>query len=519
MSLSEDILELKNISKTFPGVKALKNVDMNVRSGEVHALLGENGAGKSTLIKILSGYHQPDAGGEMFIAGRPVTFKNPKAAIDKSIITIYQELSLCPHMTVAENIVLDKQDQFKGFLQKKKEFRNIAVQALDDLGQSDINPDWLVTDLSIAQQQVVEIAKAVFSKAKIILMDEPTSSISQSDADKLMDIIRGLRAKGVAIIYITHRLHEIDGIADRITVLRDGELVGTVNNDDVSENDLITMMVGREHTDMYPKRDVPIGEVVLKVENLTSGDLLQGISFDVRKGEILGIGGLVGSMRTETLETLFGMRPLTDGKIYLNGEEFQPKNPRQAIKHGIAFVTEDRKKSGLVLCLPVYENINMVNAQRPSFAGTLNWSKLKAVADCHRKTLNIRVSRIDQIVGSLSGGNQQKVALAKWLDFSPAVIIFDEPTRGIDIGAKTEIYSIMGELAAKGAAIVMVSSEMPELISVADRIMVMQEGRMKGIVPKAEMTQEHILSLATQKIRAILPITKGIKNYATKYQY
>ena len=499
MSLSENILELKNISKTFPGVIALKNVDLEVRSGEVHALLGENGAGKSTLIKILSGYHQPDDGGEVFIAGRPVTFKNPKDAIDESIITIYQELSLCPHMTVAENIVLDKQDQFKGFLQRRNEFRKIAAQALEDLGQSDIHPDWLVTNLSIAQQQVVEIAKAVFSKAKIVLMDEPTSSISQSDADKLMDIIRGLRKKGVAIIYITHRLHEIEGIADRITVLRDGDLVGTVNNEDVNDSDLITMMVGREPTDMYPKRDVPIGEVVLKVENLSSGDLLKGISFDVRQGEILGIGGLVGSMRTETLETLFGMRPITEGKISLNGKEFLPQNPRQAIKHGIAFVTEDRKKSGLVLCLPVYENINMVNAQRPSFLGTLNWPKLKAIANSHRKTLNIRVNKIEQIVESLSGGNQQKVALAKWLDFSPKVIIFDEPTRGIDIGAKTEIYSIMGELAARGAAIIMVSSELPELISVADRIMVMQDGRMKGIVTNEDMTQEHVMSLATQK--------------------
>ncbi len=499
MSLGENILELKNISKTFPGVKALKNVDLGVRSGEVHALLGENGAGKSTLIKILSGYHQPDDGGEMFIAGRPVIFKNPKDAIDESIITIYQELSLCPHMTVAENIVLDKQDQFKGFLQKRNEFRKIAAQALEDLGQSDIHPDWLVTNLSIAQQQVVEIAKAVFSKAKVVLMDEPTSSISQSDADKLMDIIRGLRKKGVAIIYITHRLHEIEGIADRITVLRDGNLVGTVNNEDVNDRDLITMMVGREPTDMYPKREVPIGEVVLKVENLSSGDLLKGISFDVRQGEILGIGGLVGSMRSETLETLFGMRPITDGKISLNGKEFLPQNPRQAIKQGIAFVTEDRKKSGLVLCLPVYENINMVNAQRPSFLGTLNWPKLKTIANTHRKTLNIRVNKIEQIVESLSGGNQQKVALAKWLDFSPKVIIFDEPTRGIDIGAKTEIYSIMGELASRGAAIIMVSSELPELISVADRILVMQDGRMKGIVTDEDMTQEHVMSLATQK--------------------
>ncbi len=488
LSAGEYILELRHISKTFPGVVALKNVDMGVRSGEVHALLGENGAGKSTLIKILSGYHPPDKGGEMLIAGKPVIFRNPKDAISASIHTIYQELTLCAHMTVAENIVLDKQDQFKGFLQKKQEYRAIAARALEELGQSEIEPDSLVKDLSIAQQQVVEIAKAVTSKAKIVLMDEPTSSISQNDADKLMEIIRSLRANGVAIIYISHRLHEIGGIADRITVLRDGELVGTVNNSDVTEKDLITMMVGRELKNVYPKREVPIGDVVLRVENLTSGELFKGISFDVHKGEIFGIGGLVGSRRTETLESLFGMRPVTDGKIFLNGEEFRPTSPRQAIQHKIAFVTEDRKKSGLVLCLPVHENINLVNAQRPSFAGYLNWSKLKAVADTHRKTLNIRVRSIDQIVSSLSGGNQQKVALAKWLDFAPDVIIFDEPTRGIDIGAKTEIYSIMGELAARGAAIVMVSSELPELVSVADRIMVMQEGRMKGIISKTEAT-------------------------------
>ncbi len=484
MNLGENILELRNISKTFPGVVALKNVNMNVRRGEVHALLGENGAGKSTLIKILSGYHQPDDGGEMLIDGQLVTFRNPKDAIDASIDTIYQELTLCPHMTVAENIVLDKQDLFKGFMQRKQEYQTIAARALKELGQNEIDPNWLVKDLSIAQQQVVEIAKAFTSNAKIVLMDEPTSSISQSDADRLMDIIRGLRANGVAIIYISHRLHEIGGIADRITVLRDGELVGTVNNSDVTESDLITMMVGRELTNVYPKREVPIGDVVLRVENLASGELLKGISFEVHKGEIFGIGGLVGSRRTETLEALFGMRQITEGKIFLNGEEFHPKSPRQAIKNKIAFVTEDRKKSGLVLCLPVHENINMLNAQQPSFAGYLNWSKLKSIADRHRKTLNIRVSKIEQIVSSLSGGNQQKVALAKWLDCSPDVIIFDEPTRGIDIGAKTEIYTIMGELAARGTAIVMVSSELPELISVADRIMVMQEGRMKGILKK-----------------------------------
>jgi ABC-type sugar transport system ATPase subunit len=499
--LGDYTLELRQITKSFPGIIALNNVNFEVRSGEVHALLGENGAGKSTLIKILSGYHQPDPGGEMLLGGEPVSFRNPKDAIEASIHTIYQELTLCPHMTVAENIVLDKQDQFKGFLQRRQEYKAIAAQALEELGQSEINPNWLVKDLSIAQQQVVEIAKAVTAEAKFVLMDEPTSSISQNDADILMDIIRSLRADGVAIIYISHRLHEIGGIADRVTVLRDGELVGTVNNSDVNESDLITMMVGRALDNVYPKREVPIGDVVLRVENLASGELLKGISFDVHKGEIFGIGGLVGSMRTETLETLFGMRPITEGKIYLNDEEFQPLSPRKAIKHRIAFVTEDRKKSGLVVCLPVHENINIVNAQRPSFAGILNWSKLKSVANNHRKSLNIKVRSIEQIVSSLSGGNQQKVALAKWLDFNPEVIIFDEPTRGIDIGAKTEIYSIMGELAAHGTAIVMVSSELPELISVADRIMVMQEGRMKGIVTKEEATQELVMKMATQKVQ------------------
>jgi len=499
MHLDKYILELRHISKTYPGVKALNDINMGVRSGEVLALLGENGAGKSTLIKILSGYHRPDEGGELLVNGEQVVFRSPKDAMRASIFTIYQELTLCPHMTVAENIVLDKQDQFKGFMQKRREYHRLATRALEELGQSEIDPNALVKDLSIAQQQIVEIAKAVTSRARILLLDEPTSSISQKDTDRLMGILRGLRANGVAIIYISHRLHEIDEIADRVAVLRDGELVKTVDNAAVSERELITMMIGRDLTNMYPKRQVPIGDVVLKVEGLACDEMIKGVSFEVHKGEIFGIGGLIGSRRTETLEALFGMRPITSGRIYLNGEEFHPADPRQAIKHGIAFVTEDRKKSGLVLCLPVHENINLINAQKLSFAGYLNWAKLKSIANSHQKTLNIRVKNIEQIVGSLSGGNQQKVALAKWLDFSPEVIIFDEPTRGIDIGAKTEIYSIMGELAARGTAIIMVSSELPELIRVSDRIMVMQEGRMRGIIDREDATQELVMVLATQK--------------------
>jgi ABC-type sugar transport system ATPase subunit len=314
-----------------------------------------------------------------------------------------------------------------------------------------------------------------------------------------MNIIRGLRADGVTIVYISHRLYEIDGIADRITVLRDGDLVGTVDKTEVTERDLIHMMVGRELTNMYPKADVPITEPALRVENLSSEGAFRGVSFDVRKGEIFGIGGLVGARRTELLETLFGLRAVTGGRIFLKGKEFVPKDPLHAIRNRIAFVTEDRKKSGLVLCLPVYENINLINAQKRAAFGWIDWRRFIRIAEKQRNALNIRLARIEQTVRTLSGGNQQKVALAKWLEFEPDVILFDEPTRGIDIGAKTEIYSIVGALAARGTAIIMVSSELPELLSVADRIMVLREGEMKGIVRRGEATQEMIMSLAALK--------------------
>ncbi len=497
--MAEHVLELEKIGKTFAGVTVLRNINLTLRKGEVHALLGENGAGKSTLIKILSGYYMPDRGGTIRVNGTPVVFSNPKDAMDASIHTIYQELTLCPLMSVAENIVLDKQHSFPGFLQKTRGFHDMSVKALEKLGQNDIKPNAMVKDLSIAQRQVVEIAKAITANAQIVLMDEPTSSISQSDADKLMNIIRGLRDDGVTIIYISHRLHEIDGIADRITVLRDGDLVGTVNKTDVTERDLISMMVGRELTNMYPKTEVPIGEPALRVENLASEGAFRGVSFEVRRGEIFGIGGLVGAKRTEVLETIFGLRPITAGRILLKGKAFTPKNPLHAIRNGIAFVTEDRKKSGLVLCLPVFENINLVNARKKARFGWLDWRQLMRIAENQKKALNIRLNRIEQTVGTLSGGNQQKVALAKWLEFAPDVLLFDEPTRGIDIGAKTEIYSIMGALAAKGTAIIMVSSELPELLSVADRIMVLREGEMQGIVGRQEATQEMIMSLAALK--------------------
>ena len=497
--MSEYILELKNIGKSYSGVNVLRGINFNLKKGEVHALLGENGAGKSTLIKILSGYHQPEKGGRIIIDGKPVVFKNPKEAIKASIHTIYQELTLCPLMTVAENIVMDKQDEFKGILQDRRGFRKMAADVLERLGQPDINPDALVNTLSIAQRQVVEIAKAITSNARIVLMDEPTSSISQEDAERLMDIINTLRDQGVSVIYISHRLHEIGEIADRVTVLRDGNLVDTCDIGDITEQDMIAMMVGRDITNVYPKRSVEIGECVLRVENLSSEDTFRNISFEIHRGEIFGVGGLVGAKRTELMEALYGMRPITGGKIYLGEKEFVPKGPRDSIRHKIAFITEDRKKSGLVPILPVLENINLINAQEKSTLGYLNWKRLQTIAERQQRRLDIKLTKLSQAVNTLSGGNQQKVVLGKWMEFKPDIILFDEPTRGIDIGAKTEIYNIMGDWAEQGVAIIMVSSELPELVSVADRIMVMHEGEMKGIVSREEASQERIMSMATLK--------------------
>jgi len=495
--LDEFVLELENIGKTFSGVNVLRNFNLRLRKGEVHVLLGENGAGKSTLIKIIAGYHTPDPGGSIRVLGKNVVFKNPRGAIDASIHTIYQELSLCPEMTVAENIVIDKQNRFKGFNQKKSEFRKMAAEVMEKLGQPEIKPDTLVRKLSIAQQQVVEIAKAITANASIILMDEPTSSISHQDAERLLQLIRNLREQGVTIIYISHRLHEISEIADRITVLRDGDFVGTVDQKDATDEQLISMMVGRDITNVYPKNEVQLGDVALKLEGVSCDGVFSNVSFEVRKGEIFGIGGLVGAKRTEVLETIFGLRRATSGRLYVNGELFSPGKPEDAIRKRIAFVTEDRKKSGLVMCLPVYENLSMINAQRKTRLGDIKWKRMRKLAERQKESLSIRLRSMDQLIRTLSGGNQQKVALGKWMDFEPDILLFDEPTRGVDVGAKTEIYSIMGELVANGVAIVMVSSELPELISVTDNIMVMREGVVKGIVKRGEATQESIMSLAT----------------------
>ena len=494
--MSQCILELKNIGKTFSGVNVLRGVNLQLKKGEVHVLLGENGAGKSTLIKIISGYHAPDKGGEIYVEGERKEFTGPKQPKDAGIHTIYQELTLCKDMTVAENIVIDKQDQFKGFMLKEKEFKKIAADVLNRL-DSDISPNEMVRNLSVAQQQLVEIAKAISADAKVIIMDEPTASISQKDSAKLLEIVKKLREEGVTIIYISHRLAEISQIADRITVLRDGSQIETLEAENVTEQQLISLMVGREIKDAYTKAEVELGEVVLKVENLCS-DVFKNVSFELHNGEIFGFGGLVGSKRTEVLETIFGIRPMTGGKIWLFGEEYIPTTPEQAIQKGMAFCTEDRKKTGLVLCLPIIDNLNMLNVKHNTKAlDALDFNNLRKLAQGQREALNIRISNINQPVKTLSGGNQQKVALGKWLDTKPRIILFDEPTRGIDIGAKAEIYKIMANLVQEGVSIIMVSSELPELISVADNILVMREGVMRGVIARNEIDQERIMNLAT----------------------
>ncbi len=489
------ILELKNVSKTFSGVTVLKNIDLEIRKGEVHALLGENGAGKSTLIKIVSGYHSMDEGGELRVHGKIIDIKSPKDSIKAHISTIYQELTLCPHLTVAENIVLDKQDTFKGILQRQKEFTQLARKTLDSINNPNIDTKWMVSNLSIAQRQVVEIAKAVASDAEVILMDEPTASISQKDADALFGIILKLKEKGVAIIYISHRIHEIRQIADRVTVLRDGQKIGTLEKSEMSDELIIKMMVGRDLSQMYPKQKVKLGETVLKVENLTTKKF-RDVTFEVKRGEIFGMAGLVGAGRTEICDALFGRLPILSGTVELFGKKFIPRNPKDSIDRGIAYITENRKETGLCLPLSVNENINLVNLREKVRFGVVNQKRFVELSNKYKKKLDIRIQTINMLVQKLSGGNQQKVVLGKWLEFTPQIILFDEPTKGIDVGTKAEIYRIMGDLVKQGITIIMVSSELPEILAVTDRILVMREGVMRKIINTAEATSEGIMRLA-----------------------
>ena len=499
--MSKIILSLKNLKKSFGGVNVLENINLDFNKGEVHAVLGENGAGKSTLIKIISGYHLPDSG-KIFLEDKEIHFRSPKDALNAKIHTIYQELTVCQDMTVAENIIINDASEYGRIYQNRSKYFKAVSEVLMKLQQSDINMKSMVGTLSVAKRQIVEIAKAIIGKAKIIIMDEPTSSISQSDAEVLKNLILSLKSEEITVIYISHRLQEIYEIADRLTVLRDGHYIGTLNRNEFSDDKIISMMVGRKLDNVYPKAPTKLGKVCLEVKDLTSTDeKFKNISFKLREGEILGIGGLVGAGRSELLEAIFGLRKISNGEIYFNNLKTNIKDPKYAIKLGISFITEDRKKTGLVPYLSVRENINLVNSQYYNVLGVLKNKVLNKIAFKYKERLNIRLRSMSQIITSLSGGNQQKVAVSKWLEKEPKIILFDEPTRGIDIGAKAEIYTIIGELVSKGIAIIMVSSELPELLSVTDRILVMRQGLLVAELVSKNTSQEEIMKYATKLVK------------------
>lgn len=493
----DDVLEMKGIVKEYPGVKALKGVDFHLKRGEVHALVGENGAGKSTLMKILGGAEARD-GGEIILEGRKVEIQDPHQAEKLGISIIYQEFNLIPFLSVAENIFLGREPRRGIFVDWRQLYAN-AKAVLDQLGL-DIDLKAKVSGLSVAQQQMVEIAKAISVKSRIIVMDEPSATLTMHELERLFGLTRKLKEQGVGIIYISHRLEEIFEIADRVTVFRDGERISTREVRDVTKEYLIREMVGRELKDDYPKRNAVAGQELLRVEGLTRKGVLHEISFSLRKGEILGITGLVGAGRTELVRAIFGADPIDKGEIYLEGRKLRILSPQDAINSGLCLMTEDRKRQGLVLGMTVRENITIADLRGLSRAGFIHGVDERRIAGRFVRELNIKTPSVEQRVRNLSGGNQQKVVLAKWLFARSRVVIFDEPTRGIDVGAKQEIYRLMNDLAETGTGIIMISSELPEVLGMSDRILVMQEGRIRAELGGGEATQETIMRFATQAL-------------------
>ena len=491
-NVENKILTLSNITKTFSGVRALDHASLDLKEGEVHVLIGENGAGKSTLMKVLLGLYQADAG-EMDYKGRKDFFGSPHEALINGISMIHQELCLVSTMTVGENIWMGRENNFRKYgLLNNKELRRKTKELLDLLGIH-LNPDAVVSTLSVAQMQLVEIARALSYNSEIIIMDEPTSALSESEIKLLYKIIKKLASKGTSIIFMSHKLDEVFEVADRITVLRDGRTIGTYRASDITEAELVRFIVGRELTDMYSKHKVQMGEIALEVKNLSREGVFDNISFKVRQGEILGFYGLIGAKRTETMRAVFGVDKKTSGTISLFGKEIVINSPRDAISHGIGMVTEDRLSSGAVFTMSIEGNATLAN-----FGNICNRLSLYLPRKEHRvfrdiaEQLKIKYGKSEDMIGTLSGGNQQKVMIARWLLTEPVVLILDEPTRGIDVGAKSEIYKLINMLAENGMAIIMVSSEMPEIISMCDRIIVMREGKIAGEISGQEATQDKI---------------------------
>ena len=493
------ILEMKGIVKSFGPVKALKGVDFDLRTGEVHALMGENGAGKSTLMKVLTGIHKPNEG-SIHYNGKQVEYSKPKEAMDDGIVIVHQELNMMNDLTVAQNIFIGREEINQGFFIDDNA-ANKKAKELFNLLKLDINPQEKVGHLTVGKQQMVEIAKALSMDAKVIVFDEPTAALTESEINELFAIIDDLRQKGVGITYISHRMDEIARITDRVTVMRDGEYVGTVNTKDTTKDEIIAMMVGRTiYEDPKAASAVPEdAPVVLEVEHLNAGSTVKDVSFVLRKGEILGFSGLMGAGRTEVARLLFGADKKDSGTIKINGKEVDIKSPQDAIREGIGYLSEDRKRYGCIVDMTIANNTVMTNLDKYVHSFLINDSEIVTASDKFVKSLRTKTPSSKQLVRNLSGGNQQKVVIAKWLEQDSDILIFDEPTRGIDVGAKSEIYTLMNELVAQGKSIIMISSELTEILRMSDRIVVMCEGRKTGELDISQATQERILALATDR--------------------
>ena len=496
--MGEVVVSMKHISKSFPGVKALDDVQLTLRAGEVMALLGENGAGKSTLMKILSGVYTRDEG-EMVVLGQTIGMDyNANKARDLGVAIIHQELNMCQHLTVMENMFLGRELKKGGRLDDAEMNRQARAQ-LAQLGL-DLDPTTTMSNLPVGRQQMVEIAKALMLNAKVLIMDEPTSALSNAEVEELFRLTNDLRAEGKSIVYISHRLQELQHIVDTVTIMRDGKYITEGKFSDFTMDTLIANMVGREITNQYPRDIIERGEKVLEVKNLYAGSMVKGVSFDAYAGEVLGFSGLVGAGRTETSRAIFGADPVDSGEIYLNGNKMSISSPQDAIREGIVLVPEDRKKDGLCTKLSIRDNIALPNlpAIVKNFIGTVNKKKEAEMVDKGKESLTIKMSSADVEAGTLSGGNQQKVVVAKWLAGDSKVIIFDEPTRGIDVAAKVEIYEIINQLKKDGKAVIIISSEMPEVMGISDRILVMCDGRITGEVAAEDATENLLLSYAMQ---------------------
>lgn len=488
------LLTLKNIKKSFSGIKVLKGIDLAVDSGEIVALLGENGAGKSTLMKIIAGVFGPTAG-DIYLKGEKVTILNPKHSQELKISIIHQEFNLITDMSIAENIYLGREKRrFAGIIDWKT-MRKETTKVLEKVGMSHLSPHTLISECSVAQRQLIEIAKALSFDSEVLIMDEPTATLNAKETKTLLNLMETLRNEGLGIIFITHRLNEVMQVANRIVVLRDGNFIGAENITDVTEDKMVSMMVGRDITDLFPDRIEPTDDVIMKVENLSVRNKLKDISFNVAKGEVLGVAGLLGSGKTALSKSLFGLEKIESGSVNFHNQSIS--TPKQAIDAGIALVTDDRKGEGLILNLSVYENLLLPYYRKIGKSGVLNKAKMDTIVDKWVDALSIKVHHPSVEVGTLSGGNQQKVVLGKWLQMNPDLLILNEPTRGIDIGAKTEIYKIIKDLTEAGISIILISSEMPELLGMAHRIIVLHEGELSGELTAEEATQEKIFNYAT----------------------